>query len=103
MMRKEGKFFLLYCQNFDDREDILALYDTLNFNGALLVLKPWKLEASFRSLNFSETTMWIKVEGLPVVLSSMQFATRLLEKVGKVMLFDDQSSLQGQRDSKIKF
>lgn len=37
---KEGKFFLFFCQNYDDRQDILGMYGNLNFNGALLVFKP---------------------------------------------------------------
>lgn len=61
---------------------MLALYHTMNFNGALLVLKPLRLEASFRSCNFSETAIWVNVEGVPVALSSSRFAEQLLGKIG---------------------
>ncbi|KMS97017.1 hypothetical protein BVRB_7g179640 [Beta vulgaris subsp. vulgaris] len=96
-VRKEGKYILFFCQNLEDSEDLMALYNTINFNSALLVLKPWRLEASFRSFNFSEAAMWVKVEGIPVALSSSSFAEQLLKKLGKVMLFDDKSNAPGPK------
>lgn len=96
-VRKEGKYFLLFCQSLEDREDLLVLYDTMNFNGALLVLKPWRLKASSRSFNFSETAMWVKVEGVPVALSSSRFVEQVFGKIGKVMMFDAKSSEPGPK------
>ncbi|KMT08711.1 hypothetical protein BVRB_6g139840 [Beta vulgaris subsp. vulgaris] len=92
---KEGKLFFFHCHDMQDRFDILGLYDTMNFRGALLVLKPWKPLDSFKSFNFSETAIWIRLEGIPLVFNSKSIANELFSRIGKVLLYDENSERPG--------
>nr|CCA66019.1 hypothetical protein [Beta vulgaris subsp. vulgaris] len=92
---KEGDLFFFHSRDMQDRFDILGLYDTMNFNGALLVLKPWKPLDSFKSFNFSESAIWVRLEGIPLVFNSKSIANELLSRIGKVLLFDENSERPG--------
>ncbi|KMT08661.1 hypothetical protein BVRB_6g139370 isoform B [Beta vulgaris subsp. vulgaris] len=92
---KEEKLFFFHCRDMQDRMDILGLYDTMNFRGALLVLKPWKPFDSFKSFNFSESAMWIKLEGIPLLINSKSLANEIYSRIGKVLLFDESSEKPG--------
>ena len=61
----------------------------MKFRGALLVLKPWKPLDSFKSFYFSETAMWIKLEGIPLLINSKTLANTILSRIGKVLHFDN--------------
>ncbi|KMT09758.1 hypothetical protein BVRB_6g127390 [Beta vulgaris subsp. vulgaris] len=92
---KEEKLFFFHCRDMQDRSDILGLYDTMNFKGALLVLKPWRPLDSFKSFNFSESAMWIKLEGIPLLINSKSLANEIFSRIGKVLLFDELSEKPG--------
>lgn len=85
---KEEKIFFFHCSELEDKSDILGLYDTMNFRGALLILKPWRPLDSFKSFNFSESALWIKVEGLPLLFNSKSLANAIFSRIGKVLHFD---------------
>lgn len=55
------------------------------------------ITASFQLFNFTETDLWLKVEGIQVELCFIRFVEQLLGKVGKVMRFDDSSSSPGPK------
>ena len=92
---KEENLFFFHCREMQDRSDILGLYDTMNFRGAMLVLKPWKPLDSFKSFNFSETAMWIKLEGIPLLINSKSLANEIYSRIGKVLHFDETSERPG--------
>ncbi|KMT14848.1 hypothetical protein BVRB_3g065710 [Beta vulgaris subsp. vulgaris] len=95
IVKKEGKLFFFHCREAQDRSDILGLYDTMNFRGALLVLKAWKPLDSFKSFNFSESAIWVKIEGIPLVISSKSLANLIFSRVGKTLYFDVASGQPG--------
>ncbi|KMT17159.1 hypothetical protein BVRB_2g040700 [Beta vulgaris subsp. vulgaris] len=92
---KEGKLFFFHCRDMQDRFDILGLYDTMNFRGALLILKPWKPLDSFKSFNFSESAVWVRLEGIPLIFHSKSIANELFSRIGKVLIFDENSERPG--------
>lgn len=92
---KEGKLFFFQCRELQDKSDILGLYDTLKFRGALLVLKSWEPLDSYKSFNFSETAMWIKLEGIPLLINSKNLDRELFSRIGKVLHFDAESERLG--------
>ncbi|KMT08897.1 hypothetical protein BVRB_6g136170 [Beta vulgaris subsp. vulgaris] len=94
-VKKENNLFFFYCREQQDRTDILGLYDTMNFKGAMLIIKAWKPLDSFKSFNFSEAALWIKIEGLPIVISSKSLANLIYSRIGKVLYYDEASGQPG--------
>lgn len=88
---KEGTLYFFHCREIEAKSDILGSYDTMNFRGAFLVLKFWKPLDSFKSFNFSETTMWIKLEGIPLLINSKTLANTIFSRIDKVLHFDNAS------------
>lgn len=95
MVSKEASLYFFHCREIQDKSDILGLYDTMNFKGALLILKSWKPLDSFKSFNFSESAMWIKLEGIPLMIHSKSLANGILSRIGKVLQFDEHSEQPG--------
>lgn len=71
---KEEDLFFFVFQDGEDYIDFMGRYPTLNFQGALMVMKSWYPAASFRSFNFSETPIWVKVEGIPLTFHTPKVA-----------------------------
>ena len=94
-VNKEGNLYFFHCREIQDRADILGLYDTMNFRGALLIIKAWKPLDYFKSFNFSVSTLWIKIEGIPLVIFSKSLANLIFSRVGKVLYFDEASGQPG--------
>lgn len=89
LVSKEDNLFFFYCREFEDKAYILGRHVTLNFQGALLILKEWRPSDSSKSLNFFETALWVKLEGLPLVLNSTLIAKSIIFCFGKFLHFDD--------------
>ncbi|KMT05663.1 hypothetical protein BVRB_7g167960 [Beta vulgaris subsp. vulgaris] len=94
-VKKENNLFFFHCRELQDRSDILGLYDTMNFKGAMLIIKAWKPLDSFKSFNFSESALWIKIEGLPLVICSKSLANLIYSRIGKVLYYDEASGQPG--------
>lgn len=92
--KEEDRFFFI-LKNVEDYMEFIGRYHTLNFHGALMVLKPWFPSASFRSFNFLEAAIWVKVEGIPLTFHSTRVAQAMLSKMGKLMMFDEKSKIAG--------
>lgn len=75
---KEEDLFFFIMKNGEDYVDLMGRYHTLNYPGALLVLKPWFPAASFRSFNFSEATLWVKIEGIPLTFHTTRVEEAML-------------------------
>lgn len=75
---KEEDLFFFFIKNGDDYVDLMGRYPTLNYQGALLILTPWFPAASFRSFNFSQAALWVKVEGIPLTFHSTRVAEAML-------------------------
>ena len=89
-VKKEGNLFFFHCREIQDRSDILGLYDNMNFRGALII-KAWKPLDSFKSFNFSESALWIRIEGLPLVICSKSLANLIFSRIWKVLYYDEAS------------
>lgn len=94
-VKKEDSLFFFYCQNVDDHPALEGRNTTLNYRGAMLILKSWYFASSFASLNFTETRIWVKVEGLPFVYSNVEMAEIMLNKIGNILIFDEKSRQPG--------
>lgn len=92
---KQANLYFFHCREIQHKSDILGLYDTMNFKGALLILKPWKPLDSFKSFNFSESAMWLKLEGIPFMIHSKSLTNGILARIGRVLQFDESSEGPG--------
>lgn len=95
MVWKEEDLFFLIFSNSLDYQDMRMKYDTLCYKGALLILKTWFLAASFKSFNFSEALLWVKIEGIPLVFNSMILAEIMFSKLGEIVAFDENAQVPG--------
>lgn len=60
-----------------------------------MVLETWFPAASFRSFNFSEAPIWVKVEGIPLIFNNIRVAESMLLKVGSLIQFNEKSRSAG--------
>ncbi|KAL2938393.1 Glycine cleavage system H protein [Bienertia sinuspersici] len=72
-------------------DTIVSYYHYLNFKGGLIILRPWSYTMSYKSINFTESSLWVKVEGIPYILSTEDFAQRVFgtargTKLGKPLV-----------------
>uniref|UniRef100_A0A803MKK8 Uncharacterized protein n=1 Tax=Chenopodium quinoa TaxID=63459 RepID=A0A803MKK8_CHEQI len=79
--------FLFFCTSWEDRDNLISL-GTASYKGALILFKEWIMGSNLLYMDFSETAVLIKVEGLPTEECQPQVATRVLEKIGTVIRFD---------------
>lgn len=87
-VRKVGKVFFFLCSDARDRVSLIEL-GTANYQGALFLFTKCIPHASFRSHSFQRIPIWIKVEGLPLLYNKVNIARRALEKIGRVLYFDN--------------
>ncbi|KAL2899428.1 hypothetical protein RDABS01_024510 [Bienertia sinuspersici] len=80
--------YYLYFHNPRDWDIFVGQYNTLNFKGSLLLLRPWSYTMSYKSINFSATGLWVKAEGIPFILTSEEFATKIFGTAGGVLDID---------------
>ncbi|KAL2943662.1 hypothetical protein RDABS01_032009, partial [Bienertia sinuspersici] len=89
--------YYLYFHNPRDWDIFVGQHNTLNFKGSLLLLRPWSYTMSYKSINFSATGLWVKAEGIPFILNSEEFATKILGTAGGVLDIDGNSNSQGPK------
>ncbi|KAL2933148.1 hypothetical protein RDABS01_016267 [Bienertia sinuspersici] len=94
---KDNDFYYFYFQDPGDWAVFQGQYHTLNFKGGLLILRPWSLTMSYKSINFSETAIWVKVEGIPFILSTEDFTHNILSNTGGVLHMDEESLKRGPK------
>ena len=96
-VRKVGKLFYFLCSDDRDRVNLIEL-GTANFQGALFLFTKCMPHASLRSHTFQRAPIWIRVEGLPLIYNKLHIARRALEKIGKILYFDNDSTKEGFKD-----
>lgn len=86
LVEKVGKKLFLFF--FEDAEDCLNLLNLcqLNFEGALLALKPWFFGATPGSVTAKESALWIRFEGLPFLYVRPAVVMRMASKLGHPLL-----------------
>ncbi|KAL2921852.1 hypothetical protein RDABS01_013343 [Bienertia sinuspersici] len=52
---------------------------------------------SYKSINFSETAIWVKAEGIPFILSTEEFTHNILSHAGGVLHMDEESHKPGPK------
>lgn len=55
----------------------------------MMVSKDHGDEHARRSVNFGESPLWVRLEGLPMKHNSIEVATRAFNNIGKLFFFDD--------------
>ncbi|KAL2930957.1 hypothetical protein RDABS01_036367 [Bienertia sinuspersici] len=80
--------YYLFFHNPRDWDIFVGQHNTLNFKGSLLLLRPWSYTMSYKSINFSATGLWVKAEGIPFILTSEEFATKIFGTAGGVLDID---------------
>ena len=91
------KLFFFLCSDARDRASLIDL-STANFQGALILFTKCVPQDSFRDHSFLRMPIWIKVERLPLLYNKVSVAQRALEKLGRVLYFDDDSTSEGFKD-----
>ncbi|KAL2931509.1 LINE-1 retrotransposable element ORF2 protein [Bienertia sinuspersici] len=91
---QDHNVYYLYFHNPRDWDIFVGQYHTLNFKGSLLILRPWSYTMSYKSINFSATGLWVKAEGIPFILTSEEFATKIFGTAGGVLDIDRTVSSQ---------
>ncbi|KAL2904631.1 hypothetical protein RDABS01_003341 [Bienertia sinuspersici] len=89
--------YYLFFHNPRDWDIFVGQHNTLNFKGSLLLLRPWSYTMSYKSINFSATDLWVKAEGIPFILTSEEFATKIFGTAGGVLDIDGNSTSQGPK------
>uniref|UniRef100_A0A803N630 DUF4283 domain-containing protein n=1 Tax=Chenopodium quinoa TaxID=63459 RepID=A0A803N630_CHEQI len=79
--------FFFFCTSYEDRDNLMSLRFAPD-KGALVVFKAWQMGSNILGIDFSESTIWIKFEGLPTEECQPQVARRILERVGRIIRFD---------------
>lgn len=82
-MIKSGKLFFLFCEDVEDRDNLMAL-GSASYKGALMIFKAWVSGISYDGFDFNEACMWVWVEGMALTASRCLVVKRALEKVGKL-------------------
>ncbi|KNA05550.1 hypothetical protein SOVF_189220 [Spinacia oleracea] len=90
------EFFFFFCNNIYDRDNLLAV-GTASYKGALVIFKGWAVGGSIPSMDFSEANFWIKVEGIPTPENQLHVAGRLLDRIGRIIKFDEASREDGPK------
>ena len=96
-VRKVGKIFFFLCSDARDRANLIDM-GTANFQGALFLFTKCVPHSSFDSHSFQRSPIWIKVEGLPLLYNKASIAKRALEKLGRILFFNNDSTREGFKD-----
>ena len=96
-VKKVGKLFFFFCLDVRDKENLTALGSAC-FDGALVVFTNCVASASFEHYKFLHAPIWVKVEGLPLMYNKTHVARRVLQKIGRVLYFDNKSTSPGFKD-----
>ncbi|KAL2924159.1 hypothetical protein RDABS01_020093 [Bienertia sinuspersici] len=86
--------YYLFFHNPRDWDIFVGQHNTLNFKGSLLLLRPWSYTMSYKSINFSATGLWVKAEGIPFILTSEEFASKIFGTAGGVLDIDGNPNSQ---------
>ena len=97
-IKKIGKLFFFFCLDVRDRNNLDALGST-SYDGALFLFTKCRPRASFQSFNFTQSSIWVRVEGPPLIYNKPQVARRILERIRKVLYFDNTSTSQDSKTS----
>lgn len=82
-MIKSGKLFFFFCEDMEDRDNLMAL-GSASYSGALILFKAWLPGIAYSDFNFNRASMWVQVEGMPLTANKCMVARRALEKIGKL-------------------
>ncbi|KAL2907230.1 Transcription-repair-coupling factor [Bienertia sinuspersici] len=96
---KDNDVYYFYFQDPDDWAVFQGQYHTLNFKGGLLILRPWSLTMSYKSINFSETAIWVKAEGIPFILSTEEFTHNICLTLEEFFIWTKNHSNLGPKDT----
>ncbi|KAL2933853.1 14.7 kDa heat shock protein [Bienertia sinuspersici] len=80
--------YYFFLHNPRDWESLVGYHNTLNFKGGILLLQPSSYTMSYKSINFSEIVLWVKVEGIPFILSNKEFGIKIFGIAGGVLEID---------------
>ncbi|KAL2929978.1 Phosphoglucosamine mutase [Bienertia sinuspersici] len=64
-----------------------------------LIFKEWREERALRDYKFAETTIWMRVEGLPVSVDQTKLALNILERVGVCIYVDKDNDQETPQSS----
>lgn len=92
-----GRTFFFYCTNENDRDNLLAKRFAC-FQGGLICFKCWFPSSTIRSFNFASCPLWVRVEGIPLTSNKVHVARRALEKLGRIIRFDEASLREGPKE-----
>lgn len=96
-VKKVSKLFFFICSDMRNIYN-LASVGSANYQGALFLFAKCQPRASFRSINFQRAPIWIRVEGQPLIYNKAHIARKALERIGRVLYFDNPSSTIGIKD-----
>uniref|UniRef100_A0A803MTY6 DUF4283 domain-containing protein n=1 Tax=Chenopodium quinoa TaxID=63459 RepID=A0A803MTY6_CHEQI len=85
----KDKFFF-FCTSWEDRDNLMSLRSA-SYKGAFIVFKGWLMGSNVMKMDFSKTSKWIKVESIPTEECIPQMARRILERVRRIIRFDELS------------
>lgn len=95
-VEKVNDLFFFHCSNIVDRDNLVDL-ETANYQGALLVLKPWFPGAAFANIPFDHASIWVRIEGIPLTSNEIPTASRALKSMLKTLYFDADSKKEGPK------
>lgn len=68
------------------------------FQGALIFFLCCFPSAAIRSFNFLVCPLWVRVEGIPLTSNRAHVAGKFLEKLGRIIIFDEASLREGPKE-----
>lgn len=92
-VKKVGKLFFFFYLDNRDKENLTAL-GYASFQGALFLFMVCKPKESYHAHIFLHAPIWVKVEGLPLLYNETHIARRALQRIGRVLYFDNSSTSQ---------
>lgn len=92
-----GKVFFFYCSDIDDGDNLIWKRSAC-YQGSLIIFKSWFPNTSIHSFDFSSAPLWIWIEGIPLTSNYPHVACRALNKIGRVITFDNASLAEGPKE-----
>uniref|UniRef100_A0A803MDR2 DUF4283 domain-containing protein n=1 Tax=Chenopodium quinoa TaxID=63459 RepID=A0A803MDR2_CHEQI len=74
----EKNLFFFFCTSWEDRDNLMSMVST-SYKRALVIFKGWLMESNVMEMDFSESSLWVKV-GLPTTECQPQMARRILDE-----------------------
>ncbi|KAL2897509.1 Inositol 1 4 5-trisphosphate receptor type 1, partial [Bienertia sinuspersici] len=93
VVQKLKDVFLFHCFNKEDIMNLLSK-NTLNFQGALLILKVIDQDTALAEVNFKYSAIWVRAEGILVRYFAKNIIKKAFRNWSCILAFDKEADFE---------